>query len=772
MASQQIMNNIKDPQLLMEAAGLYFNDKKGEEIEFQKNILEARALWLASNMGWWEARLKDKEYVADALPSLFKPTDKVSDLKMELVFLRTLLSRYPDFSKLPDGAAEAIRKVEAKAHPAIRRELLLALRNTEPSFAKSWIMDLAKSYDGKDRFYLEAIGIAVGHHDKARRDVILADFDKEFPEWNDKVADLVWELQPPVMMPSLGKRLADKSLTPEQRGRIVDILAVADDKAAGAALLTALEGDAPPEVRQKIIDNLKLYLPNKWHDLRDGKELAESIQRLLDKPETRITALNLIAAAEKTDAAAQVAKVAADAKEAEAVRVAAVQTLGVLPSNDGAAALAKLLDDGSPAVRVESALALGKLAQRKADQPGAAPALAALKAGFTRKDADLGVRQAEASALAETEPGSAWLIGLEEKKQLPDDVRPDVARLLRNSPFRHWQDKALALFPPPPKLDPKKLPPIAVLARRVGNAAKGKALLAASAKNDMQCLKCHTIRGAGGQVGPDLSMIGKKASRENLYESILLPSKAIADQYLQWKIDKNDGISISGIIVEETPTSITLRDANAKDTKIDKKDIDTRTKLAVSLMPENIVSYMTEDELADVVEYLATLKTPVLGLDWWHVAGPFDNGVDDAGLDRVFPPEKGIDPKATYDGKSGKVTWRIVKPDAQGYVDLRTFFAPESNEIVSYLYRDVESPADQDATVALGTDDGAKLWVNDKLVFTTRAHLAAAPEHDSVKVHLHKGKNRLLLKINNGDGEHGFYLTLSAEQELKRIEEK
>ncbi len=91
---------------------------------------------------------------------------------------------------------------------------------------------------------------------------------------------------------------------------------------------------------------------------------------------------------------------------------------------------------------------------------------------------------------------------------------------------------------------------------------------------------------------------------------------------------------------------------------------------------------------------------------------------------------------------------------------------------MSYLYRDVESPADQDATIALGTDDGAKLWVNDKLVFTTRAHLAAVPEHDSVKVHLQKGKNRLLLKINNGDGEHGFYLTLTAEQELKRVEDK
>ena len=99
------------------------------------------------------------------------------------------------------------------------------------------------------------------------------------------------------------------------------------------------------------------------------------------------------------------AKAAADAKEAEPIRVAAVQTLGALPSNDGAAALAKLLDDAAPAVRVEAALALGKLAQRKADQPGSAPALAALKAGFTNKDADLGARQAAASALAGTRAG-------------------------------------------------------------------------------------------------------------------------------------------------------------------------------------------------------------------------------------------------------------------------------------------------------------------------------------------------------------------------------
>ena len=95
-----------------------------------------------------------------------------------------------------------------------------------------------------------------------------------------------------------------------------------------------------------------------------------------------------------------------------------------------------------------------------------------------------------------------------------------------------------------------------------------------------------------------------------------------------------------------------------------------------------------------------------------------------------------------------------------------------SAQIVSYLTREVVSPVEQEATIVMGTDDGAKLWVNGKLVHTTRATRAAAPEQDTVKVKLKKGSNTVLLKINNGDGDHGFYLTLSAEQELKRVEGK
>jgi putative heme-binding domain-containing protein len=264
-------------------------------------------------------------------------------------------------------------------------------------------------------------------------------------------------------------------------------------------------------------------------------------------------------------------------------------------------------------------------------------------------------------------------------------------------------------------------------------------------------------------------MIGKKASRENLFESILYPSKAIADQYVTWVIETKKGLQYSGLLVEETPTAVTLRDGNGKDTTIAVMDIDSRTKSAKSIMPEDLLAYMTEDQLVDVVEYLFSLKTPALAFDAFPIVGPFDNGKNDAGLDEVFPPEQEQQPDltATYAGKSGKVGWRVVKPDAGGYFDLQAFYAPDSTNIVSYLWREIESPAEQDATVLLGADDGCKLWLNGKLVHTNRDHLAAAPERESVKVKLQKGKNRLLFKINNGNNPHGFYMTILSEQELK-----
>src|SRR5262249_21725283 len=152
-------------------------------------------------------------------------------------------------------------------------------------------------------------------------------------------------------------------------------------------------------------------------------------------------------------------------------------------------------------------------------------------------------------------------------------------------------------------------------------------------------------------------------SKENLFESILLPSKAIADQYLQWKVTTLDEKSVSGLLVAETDKEITLRDANGKDHTFATRDLDgPKQKSLVSIMPDNLVAALTEDELIDMVEYLLTLKTASLTPETWHILGPLANDASDSALDKDLGLEsaKAIDLSATLPGRDGPVKWSAV----------------------------------------------------------------------------------------------------------------
>jgi putative heme-binding domain-containing protein len=557
---------------------------------------------------WWQigrlahpARQADKKFVRDCERLIYKNylPDREPHWRVQAIRVAHDLNIRFGGMGIPGEVSSE------KFPPEVRREMLLSFRDADPSVAPDVIYKLAKEYDGKDRFYLEAIGIAVGHHDQKRREIILADFEKHFPEWNDKVADLVWELRPPSVMPKLGPKLADASLPLKQRLQIVDILAGTPDTSGGQAIIKALTPDAPPEVRDRILAKLQQFLPGKWRALRGSKETGEAVERLMAKPENRLLALALIGAAAKEDAIGRVVEIARDGKESMPVRTAAVHALGAMTLPAATKALEDLFSIQPVELRTHVAQALGE--QLDIYAGGDKPAMKALRRIVTAKDQDQPIRLAAVTALVGTYNGTGWLLDAIGRKELPDDLRADAGRLLRNSPFGDQRQRALAAFPSP-KLDPKKLPDIAKLAKLHGNVERGKKFLAATAKNDLQCMKCHTIHGLGGQIGPDLSQIGKKASRENLFESILYPSKAIADQFVTWNIVTKDGKSVSGLLIEETGEHILIRDANGKDTKIGKKEIDAREKDPKSLMPDNLLAFMTEDELVDMVEYLLTLK--------------------------------------------------------------------------------------------------------------------------------------------------------------------
>jgi len=655
--------------------------------------------------------------------------------------------------------------------PAARREALLCLRDYNLDFAKSIFYPLADKYDGQDLFYLAALNIACGT-DPKRREAILEDFDKQFPEWNDKVADLVWELRPKVMLPKLEEVLKDPKLTPAQKARIVDILAASDDPAAGKVTLTLLRSKLEPEVKQVVLENIKKYLPTKWKGLRIDPIIDELVKRYSAWNQDASVAITLIVACERFISIPFVQQCSLDPSRSSAVRRQALQALGDLRNIYAAAALEEFVwnqrDIKDRMLMAEAIHSLGKLLVFGTKYTYGIAALNTLQDIVLGANLGEDMKSSALSALAGNQTGSEWLFDMNKQGRLPVEFISETGRLLRNSPFKEIHNKAMIAFPPPGKLDPKKLPSIPILAKRAGDATRGRNILAASLKNEAQCLKCHTVRGLGGQVGPDLSMIGKKASRENLIESILLPSKAIAEQYIQYSIETKTGQQLLGLVVQQNASQLTLRDANGKDYIIARGDIESMNKSLVSIMPTDIVAALSEDELTDLVEYLLTLKTPSLTPDYWDVAGPFPGGNDNAGLDVEHGPgQNPFDPDARFDTKAGKLGWRQVRRDATGYVDLAAFHGDAANDSVSYLYREIESPVDQSAEILLGTDDGAKLFVNGEQLYCERVTRAAAPEQARVKVRLKKGINTLLLKIANGNNPHGCYFTLLSDQELK-----
>ncbi len=419
-------------------------------------------------------------------PSKFKTSELqqqsvrlLIDLDLRGVLFKGLKEN-PDFWKI------VLKRLSKDATSPVRRELLLAMSKLPVEQVTECFYVLAQKYDGQDIFYRAALNIACGT-DPDRRDAILADFDKHFPEWNDKVADLVWELRPKSVMPRLVKQVADPKLTAAQRGRIVDILAGSDDISAGRSMLALLGKDTPAEVRDRALENLKLFLPGKWKALANSKELSTAISTLLDAPGTQSIGLRLAAVSGGSQHFEKVSNIALAGNDI-GVRQEAVRALGKMFTPEAVEVLKKIATTG-PLMRVEAINALGLHLSADPRTTGASAKLGMqfLQSTITQS-ANPEIQPAALAVLAGSQAGAQWLLRLHEKKELPEKLVADVGRLLRNTPFQGLRNKAMILFPAPGRLDPKKLPPIAELAKRIGSAERGKQLLAASLKGEAQCL--------------------------------------------------------------------------------------------------------------------------------------------------------------------------------------------------------------------------------------------------------------------------------------------
>jgi quinoprotein glucose dehydrogenase len=139
-----------------------------------------------------------------------------------------------------------------------------------------------------------------------------------------------------------------------------------------------------------------------------------------------------------------------------------------------------------------------------------------------------------------------------------------------------------------------------------GDGKRGKQVLAE--KSEAACMRCHKVKGDGGDVGPDLADVAKKMGREYVLRAIVDPNAEIAKGYYNVMVTLSNGSVIAGLATNETSKELALRNpADGKLQRVKKPAIKERVSLP-SAMPPGLGEILTKSELRDLVQYLSTLK--------------------------------------------------------------------------------------------------------------------------------------------------------------------
>ncbi len=117
------------------------------------------------------------------------------------------------------------------------------------------------------------------------------------------------------------------------------------------------------------------------------------------------------------------------------------------------------------------------------------------------------------------------------------------------------------------------------------------------------CSKCHMIGKEGSDVGPNLTDIFHK-SAETLLQDILDPNAALGTRDIGYTIVTKSGAILNGLLRAESPSSVTLREAEAKDTVIPRSEIKEMYASGLSLMPEELEKDMEQQTMADLLFFL------------------------------------------------------------------------------------------------------------------------------------------------------------------------
>ncbi len=280
-------------------------------------------------------------------------------------------------------------------------------------------------------------------------------------------------------------------------------------------------------------------------------------------------------------------------KATSAERAAAAQLLGYAPFDVAGPALAEALTPTTPgdvqlaAVRALAAHTDPKVSEHLLSQwkgYGPSARVAVLDALLARPDRSL-----------------ALLAAIEKKQVALAAISPAQVQQLKAHPSAAVKTKAGEVFKQAIDADRAKV--VAAYAPALelkGDVKAGKVVFA------KQCSACHKLDGVGHDVGPNLlAVIGGK-SGEDLLVAVFDPNREVDPRYLTYQVGTADGRVLTGIVVAETPTSITVRRAEGVEDTILRTNLELFRGTSLSLMPVGLEKELKPQDVADLFAYLRT----------------------------------------------------------------------------------------------------------------------------------------------------------------------
>jgi putative heme-binding domain-containing protein len=134
-----------------------------------------------------------------------------------------------------------------------------------------------------------------------------------------------------------------------------------------------------------------------------------------------------------------------------------------------------------------------------------------------------------------------------------------------------------------------------------GQAVQGRTIFAE------RCASCHRLAGEGHALGPDLETV-RSSGKDILLANIIDPNREVIPKYLNYLVETRDGDTLTGLVSVETQSSLVLRQANSVETTLLRSSIAALRSLGQSVMPEGLEEGLSDQALADLLEYVLNAK--------------------------------------------------------------------------------------------------------------------------------------------------------------------